>query len=255
MGIRAHSGFSVAEALVALFVSSLIAAVALALFIAQARLARQALDGAEALDAVRVSALLLPAEARVISPRKDLHAVGPDSAALRVFRGAGVACAGQGGAATIRYRGLRDPDPAKDSILILSGGSERMDALAAVGPPVQPCTVAAGETVLGLTTTTTAPIATHDVLLFFESGAYHLSARALRYRPPGGTRQPLTADVLDAVSGFALLVHATQWPDPVALAATIAAVQRGRTSGPPTPHVLRIPFLNANAPLDSAGLP
>jgi hypothetical protein len=162
------------------------------------RLAQNAAGRAESLDALHTSALLLTHELRALEPRADLPAIASDSLVLRAFRGAGIVCATSGTDAELRYSGVRDPDPLKDSLLIVTAQSERTTAFSGVAATTSAaCVASATEQVLRITG---AALPAQSVVLVYESGSYHFDADALRYRPEGGTRQPLTADAFDAVA-------------------------------------------------------
>ncbi|MGH6918133.1 MAG: hypothetical protein ACREJ0_10555, partial [Geminicoccaceae bacterium] len=177
--------------------------------------------------------------------------VSTDSAAFRTFRGVGQVCGVSGAVATIAYRGLRDPDPAKDSVLIASVFPERAAALASYGPGASSCVIA-GSALLFDVRLVADSLALGDAILLYETGSYHLSGGALRYRAPGGTRQPITADVLSG-GGFALMLR----PPPAA--AETLAVELGMMTVARSPrvvasnpgHRVRVLLLNASAPPDS----
>jgi hypothetical protein len=69
------------------------------------------------------------------------------------------------------------------------------------GPATASCPALAGESILQWRLSGSALVP--SVILVFESGSYHLSDRALRYRIGAAGRQPLTAEALyDAGSRF-----------------------------------------------------
>lgn len=247
---RGRPGVGLIEVVVSIALAGLIATLATGLFVAQARLSAHAAESVEAMDALRSASALLPLEARALA-EVDLHGVAGDSAAFRAFRGVGQVCSASAGGATVRYRGLRDPDPAKDSILIVSVWPERASALASALHAVSQCSVSVGETLFDvrLTGDSLVPL---DVVLVFEAGSYHLSTGALRYRAPGGTRQPITADVLGG-AGFDLLLRQRAGPvEPIAIDLDLMpASRRPATSSPVPAHRVRVPLLNASAPPDS----
>lgn len=190
---RAPSGSSLVEAVAVMTLTSIVMAVIAGICVAQMRLARAAAGQAAAAEAVRTTAAVLSGEARRMTAA-DVSASSMDSLALRVFRGSGLPCGTTPDGVLVRYTGDRLPDPAKDSVLIVGAATEAalmlFDAAAAPGL----CAALPGELVLELETSGSVP---HPaVLLVFESGSYHLSARALRYRIGAGGRQPLTAQAL-----------------------------------------------------------
>ncbi len=197
------SGFTLAETLVALLLSYLIMALALGMVARQRQVLGLLAGRAERLAAVRTARHLLGQEARAAAGEGD-WSVGPDSLALRAFRGQALVCAGGAGGTEIHVSaaGTRAPDPAKDSVLlVLASGRTVALALVERGPSSVPCPF--GESsperwVLSGTVPRDAVAAG-----WFERGAYHLSAGALRYRRGLGGRQPLTPEVLKTPgSGF-----------------------------------------------------
>jgi len=248
-----HAGRSLVELLIAMLALAIVTTAALLTFGAQSRLARTAGDLAEASSARRTSAAILDRELRTVTAGADPIMVAADSAGLRAYRGMAIVCGRGGGAVHVRYRGLRAPDAAKDSILRLSragAGEQALPLSSAVRISTHACVAAPGEDVLAL-----VPDSSHlpgDVLLVFERGAYALSNRALRYRRGASGRQPLTAEVfLDDSSGVTLLA-------PGETAGVSLRLMAGDVSrpGPGTPpRTLRIPLLNLRAPLDSLEAP
>jgi prepilin-type N-terminal cleavage/methylation domain-containing protein len=200
---RSSAGYTLAELLVALALLALLASVLFGALAAHVRLARVLAQRVLEADAVRTAATVLDGELRRAGPL-DLRAVAADSIALRAFRGIGVACDTAGGAVVVHFRGDRAPAPAKDSVLwFRSGGPPAVASLTAFQPfTTTACAgVATGEVQLWRTD---PPPSGHGLLLLFESGAYHLSDGALRYRIGAAGRQPLTADVfVHPPAGFA----------------------------------------------------
>jgi hypothetical protein len=194
MGLRTHAGSSLVEALAVMTLSSMVMAVIAGICAAQLRLARAAADRAAATDAVRTATSILLGEARRITP-EDIRAHSDDSLALRAFRGAGLPCGTTAGGTLVRHTGDRLPDPAKDSVLILGSEGEVAVQLFDSDRAAGMCPALPGETVLEWRTAG-GPVQPGSVLLVFESGAYHLSGRALRYRIGAGGRQPLTEEAL-----------------------------------------------------------
>lgn len=143
-------------------------------------------------EALRTARGVLRAEVRNAAAG-DIHAIGKDSVALRVFRGWAIVCGVSAGQTTLRYRGLRDPDDTKDSLLIV--GPERVSGFRASGAQPTGCPRNAEEQLIVVTPALT--MRPGIVLLFFETGAYHLANGALRYRRGAEGRQPLTDDELD----------------------------------------------------------
>jgi hypothetical protein len=164
------------------------------LLVGQSRLARSAGDSADAAEALRTATQVLSAETRWLVPALDVRALTRDSLSLRALRGSGVVCAlDPASGAVVRYRGLRDPDPAKDSVLIERGVNTELTALLlSVAPTGALC-----DSVPAIRLAVNQPLAVGDVLLVFESGNYYLSGGALRYRLGGEGRQPVTGALFD----------------------------------------------------------
>ena len=155
---------------------------------AQGRLAALGQERGRAADVVRTADLILNGDLR--------YAAGPDmvpgrdSIRLRAVRGGGTVCGG-GPELRIRYRGARRPDPTKDSALVLTGG--------ATAGSVHEVASVASDGDCGGYRLQLSPAAGAEVgmVLIFETGTYHLSGGALRYRRGRGGRQPVTEAVLD----------------------------------------------------------
>jgi hypothetical protein len=148
-------------------------------------------------ETLRASRAIMSSELRALT-NADIRAAARDSIAMRVFRGAGIVCAQSGGLAWLRYQGIRDPDDAKDSLLI--PGEERALSFRSSSSRGS-CSAQNSEQIVAVNTT--QALWPGAFLLLFESGAYYLSSNALRYRRAAEGRQPLTDDRLnDAQSGL-----------------------------------------------------
>lgn len=191
--IRAPAGSSLVEAVAVMTLTSIVMAVIAGICVAQMRLARAAAAHVAAAETVRTASSVLAGEARRMTAA-DVSGWSSDSLAVRAFRGSGLPCGTSPGGVLVRYTGDRLPDPAKDSVLVVRAAADAAVMLLAVAPAVGRCAALAGETILRLETSEPVPLAA--VLLLFESGSYHLSTRALRYRIGSGGRQPLTTQSL-----------------------------------------------------------
>lgn len=154
---------------------------------AQGRLAAVGHDRTRAADVVRTTDLVLNGDLRYTAG-PDVTP-GPDSVRLRAIRGGGTICSG-GDELRVRYRGVRRPDPEKDSVLVVTG--RRTVGSAHAVTAVAADSVCAGYR-LRLDPRSAAP---SGFVLVFETGAYHLADGALRYRRGRGGRQPVTETVL-----------------------------------------------------------
>jgi hypothetical protein len=188
-------GISLLEALVVLL---LLAAVAQGgwTVLAQQRLAASDVSSrAEGLETVRTVAWLLREEVSYGRPGRDWWVDGSDSLAMRVFRGAGLVKAGEGEGDRVRvcFRGIRSPNPEKDSILLLGkDGRWSAHGLQARARAQEVCPGLGGGWEEDWTL---SPEPSEAVLgRVFERGSYHLVNGALRYRRGGGGRQPLTPE-------------------------------------------------------------
>ena len=191
--MRGRAGFALIEVIVAGALAAIVLACAALLLQAQSRLATNTSTRSERNDAARSALLTLRAELQTVTPRFDVRAVARDSIASRIFRGVGVVCGFRTGATFVRFKGLRLPDPAKDSLV--QAGIENTAQLTSVADAESACSHHPDENVLAMSWS--APATVGSVWLIFESGAYHLSTNALRYRRGAETRQPITAEVLN----------------------------------------------------------
>lgn len=188
-------GHTLVELLFALTLGGMIATVALKLLQTQMTVARVTAERGRRAEALRTAAQVLTAETRLLVPERDVRALGPDSIALRAFRGAGIVCALEGTRAHLRFRGSRAPDPTKDSILVLRDTIfEAVGALVA-SVPAAGCAAAAGEQIFALSSNLL--LQTGDAVALFESGSYYLADGALRYRLGREGRQPVTNELFE----------------------------------------------------------
>ncbi len=188
-----RAGSGLAEAIAATVVAGFLLASATSAIFVQIRVAHRVVRSAEETDALGTAHAVLHVELRD-AIAADRPVLTSDSIALRAFRGSAIICAAASGRATIRYRGSRAPDAAKDSVIVLGRSGERAAAFA-VSLPARECLVPAAEATMAVSVT--GSVRPGDVLLFFERGAYHLSGRALRWRVGAAGRQPLTPDVFE----------------------------------------------------------
>lgn len=193
MRLRLHPGSTLVEAIAVMMLTSILTAVMAGILITQMRLARLATEEAASAEAVRTTAAILSAEVRRAT-FADVSAWSSDSLALRGFRGTAIPCGTSASGTFVRYTGDRMPDPTKDSVLVISQSGETGAVLRGWNLAGGNCVAHPGETVLDIRTS--GPIPPRSALLIFESGSYHLSSGALRYRIGGGGRQPLTITVL-----------------------------------------------------------
>jgi hypothetical protein len=199
----------VLEVAVALAVGFLVIVTGWGVLARGAEASRALLARNDLLEVQRVAAWVLERELAGARPGLDWspHAEG---LAVRAYRGWGLACAsardGTGSTlpgAVVDYRGLRQPDPAKDSLeLTGADGARRVVSLARV-TALEPADVgcAPGTRALHLRWSgdDVDPGATSRAVVLvrvFERGLYAVDD-AFRYRRGAGGRQPLTNAVLD----------------------------------------------------------
>lgn len=158
---------------------------------AQGRLAALAHDRTRATDLIRTTELILSGELRRAGTSD--YALGGDSVRLRAVRGAGPVCGGDGVSIRVRYRGIRQPDPSKDSVVIIADGDTRGSLHVVTDAAADPACPDGYRLRLD-----PPPAGSTGVALIFESGSYHLSGGAFRYRRGAGGRQPVTEALLSA---------------------------------------------------------
>jgi hypothetical protein len=189
-----RGGYSVPELLVALALSGLVTALAAGLLRSQSIVARNIAERARRAEALRAAAHILTTELRWLAA-SDLRTMQADSLALRAFRGSGVVCAAESDAVTIRYRGVRQPDVTKDSLVVLRDTIfEAVMPLNSTAATTEGCTHGADEQLLRIANVALRP---GDAVAYFESGSYYLTSSALRYRLGAEGRQPITAELFD----------------------------------------------------------
>jgi hypothetical protein len=196
-------GTSLIEALVALLLGLIVVQGALTAA-AKARVVhRRLVERADVLSSVRLTAAVLRAEVEA-GIQGDDWSVIDDSLSLRAFRGTGLVCsaASSGDGLAVSWAGYRRPDPAKDSVWIASAlGTVSVTGLVGVETAPDSCRAEPLDDGLVLRLSGVAPVDASFARVF-ERGAYSVTGAALRYRRGAGGRQPLTAEVFDAESGW-----------------------------------------------------
>ncbi|HET9986298.1 MAG TPA: hypothetical protein VFQ38_22160 [Longimicrobiales bacterium] len=243
-----RAGFSLVETLVATLLAVLACGAALGLVAMDGRLARLRAERAARADALLTTAAVLGGELRGLRPSEDLRGVAGDSVALRAFRGAGIVCGIVADGVLVRWRGLRDPNPDKDSVLAVAPPAPAAP-LGASAPAVGTCGLPDAGELLHWQLAAAPPAGA--LLLVFESGAYSLGSGALRYQRGAEGRQPLTGDWLDPATTLQALDSAGgPTADPTAAWALSARlVGRPLAGGLTRPGSrVRVPFLDRAAP-------
>src|SRR4051812_27829339 len=173
-------GIVVMEVMVALLLSVLVLSLIASTIIAQSRLARVIGERIAYNDAARATMHIMPAELR-LATANDIRVTSPDSVNARWMRSSGAVCFARAPDVWIRVRGIRDPDPSKDSMLVIGESGETAVRLTTAARDASKCPAQSGEDVFRVRTAGGAPPVT-GVVMIFESGNYYLSQRALRYR-------------------------------------------------------------------------
>jgi hypothetical protein len=155
-------------------------------------------ERAQDLESIRTVSWLLSEEVSKGRPGIDWEVGGHDSLSLRSFRGLSLVNPVSNGRESwvVCYRGLRDPDPAKDSVLVLGrDGGWRIHDLTNRVPRPDEC-LGGGEGRVEVWTL--YPVPSAPVLFkLFERGTYHLTGKALRYSRGRSGRQPLTPERIE----------------------------------------------------------
>lgn len=194
MTARDRGGWTLAEVLVVLVLTALLAAAAASAVESHRKVVHEMVARAQVDESVRVIRGVLGDDLRGGGP-VSVGSAG-DSVALRVYRSRAVPCSPLPGTGwRVDSRGIRRGDPEKDSVQLLGvDGTWRTAALVSVGGRPGPC----GDPAATERWEVDPPQEVPPVLLrSFERGSYHLSVGALRYRRGAGGRQPLTPEFLD----------------------------------------------------------
>ena len=188
---RQPQGFTLVELLVSLLVGSLLVGMAFGAYGTLGAVGRQVSRDATLIDALRSSRVVLRSELRSGVPSLDWSPYPPDSVRLRAFRALATICdISTDSVLIVTRRNGRRPDPGKDSVLVLDGRGDWSTVALTAWASSTSCP--------GMTEHWEVEPRPRDpaLLLLFETGSYHLSGAALRYRRGGGGRQPLTEEAL-----------------------------------------------------------
>jgi hypothetical protein len=204
-GPAAQRGTSTVEVLVCMLLMALVIHLSWSLLVAARDATERLIQRSQALDTERIGWHVLALEVGAGLARRDWTVEGGGVLPLRAFRGVGEVCPSgmepDGG--LVRHRGVRLPDPVKDSLLLLTRAGEWRDVkLTSRSPSLLECPAWPGEAVERWHWEP----AVAGVLLarVFERGSYHLEERAVRYRLGEAGRQPLTEERLERGSSFGL---------------------------------------------------
>ena len=194
------------EALTAMLLLIAVAGAALRTLVTLRNALANVTANAELRETGRIARYTLAQELRTGLAGIDWIAGDGDSVVVRAVRGTGVLCASVPPPQwVVRYTGLRRPDPAKDSVLVLAtDGVWRVAKLVRARARPDACGDGSGGEMWELNPAVPGAV----VGRIFERGSYHVAAGAFRYRPGRGGRQPLTAQVLRTGAGAASGVSA-----------------------------------------------
>jgi len=197
-------GFSLVEMLVVVLISFLLLGAAWSVLARQRKAVENLVVRSEWLASARVARWSLR---RDLLSAARVPALAEDTVSLRALRGWALPCSSvptRGGdmqrAVAVRYRGIRRPDPRKDSLKILDASGQMHVAGLREVRPEPACTDGSGA--LGLWLRPESVSVTGVYLELFERGSYHLQGGALRYRSAAGYRQPLTVENIHRDSRF-----------------------------------------------------
>ena len=191
-----RSGYTLAEALVALLVAGVLTACLAVVLGVVGRVALRHAEAAAAAETERTVPAILGPELRNVTAADVRFAA--DSVRLRAFRGRGVVCESGPGSLTLDWTGARLPDPDKDSALVISAAGETAFRVTGVAAS-DACSSGSVRLALDRADLPDAPL----VALVFETGAYSIATSAFRYRLGSAGRQPLTEENL-SIAGSAL---------------------------------------------------
>lgn len=190
--MKRDDGFTVLESLVALLLTALLIQGGWAVVATLRRSGERVAEISEGLETVRTVAWILAEEVSGGSPQRDWWSGGGDTLALRAYRGLAVVRGRDAeGRVTVCYRGIRNPNPEKDSILFLAGDGGWTPHALLSRVRRDPGCMGEGEgweEVWSIDPEAGGPVLGR----VYERGSYHLSGQALRYRRGAGGRQPLT---------------------------------------------------------------
>jgi len=190
--MRGDDGFTLAESLVVLLLTALLIQGGWSVVATLVRSGERVAEISEGMETIRTVAWILEEELSGGLPNRDWWPGGADTLALRAYRGLALVQGREAvGQVTVCYRGIRNPNPEKDSVLFLSGDAGwTAHALLARARGDPGCLEEAGgwEEVWRVDPEPLEPVLGR----VFERGSYHLADGAFRYRRGAGGRQPLT---------------------------------------------------------------
>ena len=189
-------GVTLLECLVALLLTGLILSVLSRVVISLRRGLETTTALSEEVETARVARTLLD---RIAASGAVLHeSAGAGEVRVRLPIGWAEPCD-----SVFVWRGIRAPDPERDSALVIDALSRRR-RVAITDTGLQPCTVAHGADGVGRTFELVPAISDVRLIRVYESGVVRIDD-AVRYARRSTPRQPLTAPVLDPGASYAEL--------------------------------------------------
>ncbi len=166
--------------------------------------ARNVAVGAEILDATRIARSVIGGEVARGLPNLD-WTLEDGEVRLRAFRGLGTVCLSSvPGEVIVQVKGFRNPDPRKDSLVVLDGsghwhlrrlvGRRRTGRVCAARP--------SGSQWSAERWILSEPVVEPLLLMYFERGSYRFSDASLRYRVGRGGWQPLLPVLMETDSSL-----------------------------------------------------
>lgn len=189
-------GISAVEVLIALVLGLALVTLGWRVLAKQRSAAERLMGDLDVISARRLATRVMAKELRAGVAGRDWKAPQGDSLALRAFRGWGWVCGvvgADGSKLLVSYRGERRPNPAKDSVLVLTASGWRAAELVERAEADPSCP--AGFSADAEAWTLDPPIRDAVIVRVFERGSYHVVGDAFRYRRGLGGRQPLTLEV------------------------------------------------------------
>ncbi len=197
-------GISAVEVLISLTLGLALVTLGWRVLAKQRSVAERLMGDLDVISARRLTTRVMAKELRAGVAGRDWKAPRGDSLAMRVFRGWGWVCGVEGADGSrmlVSYRGERSPNPAKDSVLVLTGSGWRAADLVKRGAAEPSCPE--GLPADAEAWTLDPPIQDGLIVRVFERGTYHVADGAFRYRRGLGGRQPLTPEVFaNGLSGL-----------------------------------------------------
>ena len=197
-GSTSRAGWSALELLIALALAVLLGGLVGRTIVDAARIHARTVADAEALQTAGLIGHVLSLELSAPADQDRHSSGGTSTVTLRAFRASALICPDLDpeGRLIVRVRGDRQPDPAKDSLLVLTRSGRWISAaLEGRSSRTPGCPSAPSATTEVWTVSEAIP---DGVLVrVFERGTYHLSDSTFRWSRGDGGRQPLTPARLD----------------------------------------------------------